>query len=255
MALSGTGDRARALSNDKMAVFSGYNQSLDARSDASEELCCARRAHESVLIGSKLYVFGGYCLRDYPEHEFEFRRQQIFSYDIVTKKWIQHTTKAENDSNMPRPCTGAKCAALGHTIYSFGGLQVNITDQMRLFSNKTYALDTTTMTWRCCKVDGTAVPSGRDKYALCVDDTKLLIFGGWSLRIDKNRLQDGAVWVPEEDKIVGWNNELYAFETETGGVDLSKTRLCCFMYSVSREMGINTHKWHTAFTSSCSHHE
>lgn len=183
--------------------------------EGSEDFCCARRAHESVMIGSKMYVFGGYRLHGYQDHEVELRRQTVFSYDIITREWTRHTTMAESGSDMPLPCTGAKSAAIGRVIYSFGGLAVSMAEGRR-FSNATYALDTASMTWRCCKANGDVHPTGRDKCSLCVDGSRLLIFGGWSLRIDKKRLQPGAVWVPEEDRVVGWNNELYAFDTQTG---------------------------------------
>jgi hypothetical protein len=188
---------------------------IGCEEEGNEDMCRARRAHESVIIGSDMFVFGGYCLRGYPDHELEFRRQQIFSYDTVSRKWTRHVTTAKTASDMPPPCTGAKSAALGRIIYSFGGLEVNFEHQIRQFSNATYALDTTTMTWRCCKANGDVKPSGRDKCSLCVDGFKLLIFGGWSVYIDKKVLQPGAVWVAEEGKIVGWNNELYLFDTET----------------------------------------
>ena len=214
----------------------------DGEEEGNEGACRARRAHESAIIGSKMFVFGGYCLSGYPDHEFEFRRQQVFSYDIVTRKWTRHATNARNALDMPPPCTGAKSAALGRIIYTFGGLEVNFVDQTRQFSNATYALDTATMTWRCCKANGDVQPSGRDKCSLCVDGSKLLIFGGWSVYINKKTLQPGAVWVSEEDKIVGWNNELYMFETETG-IGVYTSELMCNQIVVFIET------WHSLETS------
>eukprot|EP00118_Oscarella_pearsei_P001814 m.8563 g.8563 ORF g.8563 m.8563 type:complete len:430 (+) comp20702_c0_seq2:115-1404(+) len=182
---------------------------------APSAVCCPRRAHEAVMVGPRLLIFGGYCLQNFFNRQNEFQRQSVYSFDTVRNAWQLHNVEAELDSPVPPPCTGAKAVAVGRTVYSFAGLVIALHDYTRNFSSFVFALNTVTMSWRLCAVKGSVRPVGRDKCAVCVDGSRVLMFGGWGMAISGKELQPGAMWVPDDDGIVGWNNELYAFDTES----------------------------------------
>ena len=193
---------------------------MEASSDdeqAPSPVCRSRRAHEAAMVGPHLFVFGGYCLLGDHEHDFEFQRNAVYAFDTVRKAW--HLHRAETESRSPPPaCTGASTIAVGRVIYSFGGLEVVLSSYYsRQFSNSVFALNVDTMTWRRCEDRGGRRIAGRDKCAVClIDAGRVLMFGGWSARIDADVLEAGAQWVPDSNDVVGWNNESYVFDTESG---------------------------------------
>ena len=75
---------------------------------------CPREAHIAVFIAGKLYIYGGGC--------GSTQYSDLFSLDVAEGSWTEHQV-AEGKVAPPKS-TGACAAAVGNSIYIFGGLNM-----------------------------------------------------------------------------------------------------------------------------------
>jgi len=146
--------------------------------------------HTSCLVGSKVYVFGGF-----DGHGTNF---DLATYDPYTKIW-NNIPKTSQKGTPPPSRTNHASASVGKNMYIFGGNNNNEAGQYQVLDDLTM-LDTLTMTWSRPKTTG-AIPCARSGHTLTAIGKKLYLFGG-------------GVWNERE----GWVhkfNDLYVLDTET----------------------------------------
>eukprot|EP01116_Phalansterium_solitarium_P000120 TRINITY_DN1007_c0_g1_i1.p1 TRINITY_DN1007_c0_g1~~TRINITY_DN1007_c0_g1_i1.p1 ORF type:complete len:371 (+),score=105.35 TRINITY_DN1007_c0_g1_i1:348-1460(+) len=117
-----------------------------------------RYASSCCVVGTKIYVFGGYT-GVYDEY--------LFVFDTVTNEWSRPDTEGV------APCGRAfhAAAVIGTRMFIFGGFNG------RFNLNDIYVLETTTMTWSTPRVRG-AIPSARFEHKMLALGNYLFLFGG-----------------------------------------------------------------------------
>jgi len=146
--------------------------------------------HTSCLVGSKVYVFGGF-----DGHGTNF---DLATFDPYTRTWT-NVAKTAQKGTPPPSRTNHAAASVGKNMYIFGGNNNNDAGQYQVLDDLTM-LDTLTMTWSRPKTTG-AIPCARSGHTLTAIGKKLYLFGG-------------GVWNERE----GWVhkfNDLYILDTET----------------------------------------
>lgn len=146
--------------------------------------------HTSCLVGSKVYIFGGF-----DGHGTNF---DLATFDPYARSWC-NVSKAAQKGITPPSRTNHAAAAVGKNMYIFGGNNNNDEGKYQVLDDLSM-LDTVTMTWSRPKTTGTA-PCARSGHTLTAIGKKLYLFGG-------------GVWNERE----GWIhkfNDLYVLDTET----------------------------------------
>ena len=146
--------------------------------------------HTSCLVGSKVYVFGGF-----DGHGTNF---DLATFDPYTRSWT-NVAKTAQKGILPPSRTNHASAAVGKNMYMFGGNNNNEAGQYQVLDDLNM-LDTVTMTWSRPKTTG-AIPCARSGHTLTAIGKKVYLFGG-------------GVWNERE----GWVhkfNDLYILDTET----------------------------------------
>lgn len=146
--------------------------------------------HTSCLVGSKVYIFGGF-----DGHGTNF---DLATFDPYARSW-SNVSKAAQKGSIPPSRTNHASAAVGKNMYIFGGNNNNEEGKYQVLDDLNM-LDTVTMTWSRPKTTGTA-PCARSGHTLTSIGKKLYLFGG-------------GVWNERE----GWVhkfNDLYILDTET----------------------------------------
>lgn len=150
-----------------------------------------RLAHESVLCGNKLLVWGGELIDGKVKKMLP--KQEIFSFDIVSKQWSQTTAKmiASAGHDEPTPCALAQTVVINNTTaYSFGGYYNK--DNKFVCIDEFLSLDCEKMVYRKLSVTGDK-PIARDSYGLCAVDEKFLIMHGGAIT-DPSQLPLGVLY-------------------------------------------------------------
>lgn len=122
----------------------------------------ARSSHAVAIVGQKVYAFGG---------EFSPRvpvDNKLHVFDLDTLTW----SVAEATGDLPPPRVGVTMAAVGSTIYVFGGR-----DAEHKELNELYSFDTSTNTWALIPA-GNVAPPHRSYHSTVADDWHVYIFGG-----------------------------------------------------------------------------
>jgi len=146
--------------------------------------------HTSCLVGSKVYIFGGF-----DGHGTNF---DLATFDPYARSWC-NVTKGAQKGIIPPSRTNHAAAAVGKNMYIFGGNNNNEEGKYQVLDDLNM-LDTVTMTWSRPKTTGTA-PCARSGHTFTAIGKKLYLFGG-------------GVWNERE----GWIhkfNDLYVLDTET----------------------------------------
>ncbi|MQM14703.1 hypothetical protein Taro_047638 [Colocasia esculenta] len=122
----------------------------------------ARSSHAVALVGSKAYVFGGEFTPRVPVDN------KIHVFDLDDLIWsVPHAT-----GDVPPPRVGVTMAAVGSTIYVFGGRDA---DHREL--NELYSFDTSLSEWTLLS-SGEVGPPNRSYHSMAADDQHIYIFGG-----------------------------------------------------------------------------
>ena len=166
--------------------------------------------HESALIGDELHLFGG---RIEKKSSFSwmtlltstsFPRNEIWTCNVrEEKKWIRRFAEGKN---IPPPCIGARCVVINGIMYSYGGEKKGGDDLGEVFG-----LDPKKMKWIlvATPIQGKK-PRQRHDCCLWAIGGRMIMFGGYSEDIPRDRLQSGA----QCNGIV--NNEIYEFVFDEG---------------------------------------
>lgn len=122
----------------------------------------ARSSHAITLVGSKAYVFGGEFAPRVPVDN----KLHVFNLEDLT--W----SVADVTGDIPPPRVGVTIAAVGSTIYVFGGR-----DSEHNELNELYSFDTCTNKWTLLS-SGDSGPPHRSYHSTTADDRHVYIFGG-----------------------------------------------------------------------------
>ena len=160
-----------------------------------------RLGHESALIGDELHLFGG----TKGKHPFYyFPRNEIWTCNVQEeKKWIRRLAQGKN---IPPPCEGARCVVINDIIFSYGGGKED-----GGLLGEVFGLDPKKMKWiRVATPILGKKPWQRSYCCFWAIGGRMIMFGGFSRDIPRDRLQSGA-----QCNGIG-NNEIYEFVFEEG---------------------------------------
>lgn len=118
----------------------------------------ARMCHNTVVVGDKLYLWGGQILNTLAT--------KMYSYDFITNSW-------EDLGVIPSTCAFSDCCVIGNKIYYFGGMITSVSDNSPA-KFLSYEYDITTRIWRDLNIG----LSGRMNPGVAVSDEKIFILGG-----------------------------------------------------------------------------
>eukprot|EP01113_Clastostelium_recurvatum_P027081 TRINITY_DN3261_c0_g1_i1.p1 TRINITY_DN3261_c0_g1~~TRINITY_DN3261_c0_g1_i1.p1 ORF type:complete len:845 (-),score=249.62 TRINITY_DN3261_c0_g1_i1:56-2590(-) len=139
----------------------------------------ARYAHTATLVGTKMYVFGGFNGRTYLE--------DIAVLDVMAMAWFSPQVKG----TPPSPRYAHSSTQVGAKIFVFGGCGEN-----RCFS-ELFVLDTASLSWFQPNATG-SVPPARAYHSTALIGRKLFVFGGRAGNKYYNDLYilslDGMIW-------------------------------------------------------------
>ncbi|KAI3848752.1 hypothetical protein MKW98_012463 [Papaver atlanticum] len=141
-----------------MALISGKWVKLEQKGNTPG----ARSSHAVVVVGQKAYVFGG---------EYAPRVQvdnHIHVFDTQSLTW----SVADATGDIPPPRVGVTMAAVGGTIYVFGGR-----DKEHAELNELYSFDTCTNMWTLLS-SGDVGPLNRSYHSTASDGHRVYVFGG-----------------------------------------------------------------------------
>ncbi|PON46027.1 BTB-kelch protein [Parasponia andersonii] len=141
-----------------MALVQGKWVKLDQKGNCPG----ARSSHAVTIVGQKAYVFGG---------EFSPRvpvDNDIHVFDLQDTTW----SVADATGDVPPPRVGVTMAAVGPTIYVFGGR-----DSEHKELNELYSFDTRTNKWALLS-SGDVGPPHRSYHSMTADDRHVYVFGG-----------------------------------------------------------------------------
>ncbi|XP_058751991.1 nitrile-specifier protein 5-like [Vicia villosa] len=141
-----------------MAVLHGNWVKLDQRGITQG----ARSSHAIAVVGQKVYAFGGEFVPRVPVDN------KLHVYDLDTLTW----SVADVSGSIPPPRVGVTMAAVGETIYVFGGRDVEHKEL-----NELYSFDTKTNTWALVS-SGDIGPPHRSYHSTTADDQHVYVFGG-----------------------------------------------------------------------------
>ena len=164
-----------------------------------------RYLHESAVIGSRMWIWGG-------KDQFGryFQRSDLSVYDPAVNTWTRQKAREATAGSIPPTSEGSRCTALGTTIYSYGGLNRDVG-----YLDELYALDTNTVTWRKVNV-GDKKPAPRRNCGLCSTEGRLIVFGGYGNTVASEQLQEGAQWIQMTGLRGEVNNEFYEMNVLSG---------------------------------------
>jgi len=136
-----------------------------------------RLAHSSVLVGNKLYFFGGIkndgvCLNEV------FYLDVSKSFNLAVPSWVDLTQNA----GIPFKSCWATVSLNDkeQTIYLFGGTMDDLTTNKDAFISNVHSFNLNSLTWNVPNIKGIP-PKRRRKVKSVIDDTgKMYIFGGYS---------------------------------------------------------------------------
>ncbi|KAF7833152.1 Nitrile-specifier protein 5 [Senna tora] len=141
-----------------MAVVQGKWVKLDQNGTGPG----ARSSHAIAIVGQKMYAFGGEFAPRVPVDN------KLHVYDLETLTW----SVADVSGDVPPPRVGVTMAAVGDTIYVFGGR-----DAEHKELNELYSFDTRANKWALIS-SGDAGPPHRSYHSMTAGDRYVYVFGG-----------------------------------------------------------------------------
>jgi N-acetylneuraminic acid mutarotase len=125
----------------------------------------ARSLHTAVVVGRKIYIFGGANSSGSRNDSSGFC--DLYELDIDCMTW----TECETQGTPPSPCYGHTATYIGNDkILFFGGKGYKVLNQINI-------LDIRTMTWKQYAFAGNTLKE-RWGHSATLHDTRILIYGG-----------------------------------------------------------------------------
>ncbi|XP_077507339.1 kelch domain-containing protein 3-like [Amblyomma americanum] len=139
--------------------------------NASGQLPRIRCGQSACLVGSRVYLYGGWPL-------YGPSLPQIHFLDLETMQWHSVPTNGE----LPESRSYHSATAIGERMYVWGGC--NQVSAGGVYARSLVFLDTSTLTWVLPRVHGRP-PQGREDHSTFVYNGELYIFGG--VDVDQGR--------------------------------------------------------------------
>ncbi|KAG0542221.1 hypothetical protein BDA96_02G084900 [Sorghum bicolor] len=136
----------------------------------------ARSSHSITLVGHTAYSFGGEFTPRVPVDN------TMYAFDLATQTW---SALDDATGDVPPPRVGVTMAAVGATVYTFGGRDLEHKEL-----NELYAFDTATRAWTLLSSSGAGGgPPHRSYHSMVADAEggRVYVFGGCG---DAGRLND-----------------------------------------------------------------
>ncbi|SRR6266498_1962637 len=137
-----------------------------------------RIGHSSVLVGDKLYFFGGISDADVYGLNEVFYLDVSKSFNLADPPWVDLT---QNAGIQFKSCFGTvSLNDKEQTIYLFGGYMIGITTDKDAFISNVHLFNLNSLTWNVPNIKG--VPPKRRRMVNGVIDNagKMYIFGGYT---------------------------------------------------------------------------
>jgi len=135
-----------------------------------------RVAHSSVLVGDKLYFFGGFSTGSCSNEIFYLDVSKSFYSSTPT--WIDLT----QDAGIPfKSCW--ETISLNdkeQTIYLFGGIMKDLTTNTDAFTSNVHSFNLNSLKWDVPDIKGVALKRRRNIKSVIDDTGKMYIFGGYA---------------------------------------------------------------------------
>uniref|UniRef100_U9U034 Attractin/MKLN-like beta-propeller domain-containing protein n=1 Tax=Rhizophagus irregularis (strain DAOM 181602 / DAOM 197198 / MUCL 43194) TaxID=747089 RepID=U9U034_RHIID len=131
-----------------------------------------RISHSSILIGNKIYYFGG--ITDVGASDDAFYLDLSQSFDVVNPPWTQIP-------NIPFRSSWASVASDNSNnadIYLFGGIMFDVNIQKDSFKSFVYKFNINSLSWNIPTVSGIAPSRRIEMKAISDNSGKIYIFGG-----------------------------------------------------------------------------
>ncbi|XP_052767382.1 kelch domain-containing protein 3-like [Mya arenaria] len=213
--------------------------------------------HAAVVIGEKIYSFGGYCTGE----DYESRLPiDIHVLDTISLRWHLLPTPDKFEMNVSVPYQRYGHTAVSHqdSAYIWGGR--NDSDGA---CNILFMFNTLSSSWSRVEVNGD-IPGARDGHSACIINDKMYIFGGYEEQID--RFSDDiysfefatSTWTHIRTKgrparwrdfhtAVGVGDVMYVFggRSDQGGDMFTNMELYC---NTMHTFDTVAYKWHQPFT-------
>ncbi|KAL5251259.1 hypothetical protein ACHWQZ_G016826 [Mnemiopsis leidyi] len=167
-----------------------------------------REGHSSVVLGKKVYSYGGLGPED------RLNGLTVFDTESNTLQEIQVC------GEKPGPlCNASLNRANGTSLYLFGGL-----NRETGWNNDIWQYDTETVEWKKLSTSGIK-PSPRDKHTAVLWGKKIVIFGGFGPATGAEELSEDSEDEDDPSIKFTWFNDLYLFDTESNSWDAPNVSL------------------------------
>ncbi|XP_069675101.1 kelch domain-containing protein 3 isoform X2 [Periplaneta americana] len=134
--------------------------------------------HAAVVVGDKIYSFGGYCTG---ENYRKRRPMDVHVLNTSNFRWSALPLPKQNDPQVncvPYQRYGHTAVAYGDKIFVWGGRN----DEAAC--NVLFCFDTNILQWSCPSVSG-MIPGARDGHSACIINHCMFVFGGFEEEIDR----------------------------------------------------------------------
>ena len=166
----------------------------------------------ATSAAGQTYVYGGFVPNDGSDSDdddgdypgVDEGPETVYKFSQKEEIWKKHTTTLSSGYFPPPKIMNGACTSVGDTVYLYGGMNDNY------ISGGLYSLDTRQMKWR--KVSNGPVETMG--CGIVHFRNKLIIFGGYGPQPVPT--QPGATYLPEDEDLGGYNNELHIFDLKEG---------------------------------------
>uniref|UniRef100_A0A2P2LA44 Uncharacterized protein MANES_06G082800 n=1 Tax=Rhizophora mucronata TaxID=61149 RepID=A0A2P2LA44_RHIMU len=124
-----------------------------------------RDSHSCTAVGDNLFVFGGTDGRN--------PLKDLHILDTSSHTWISPSVRGDG----PEAREGHSAALVGKRIYIFGGCGKSPENNVEVYYNDLYILNTETFVWKHATTSGTP-PSARDSHSCSSWKNKIIVIGG-----------------------------------------------------------------------------
>ena len=160
--------------------------------------------HFSAPVQNRWYTWGGYS-NDVEDEKISWEdfKSSVNTYDPYLETW----TRLNTTGTPPSGVWSGACAAVGHHLYTYGGLDTSDSPV-----DSFHQLDTRTLVW-------SELPNGPMRKAgsrMIAYDNKLFLLGGAG--IPSGPIQPGSEFILDEyvNDGSGWRNEIHSFDPTKG---------------------------------------
>ena len=154
--------------------------------------------HLSAIVDGKQYTYGGHCGAGGTP-----TLTAVHVFNNVTELWQETPTSGEP----PPGCTGASCATIGARLFHFDG------SDGTNYHNTIHCLDINSGWWISMPATNLQeAPMLKCNAGMLVYENILIVSGGYG---DLPEHPDPEKYVPDDNDIQGWTNELHCFHVDS----------------------------------------